>query len=193
MYEFYYYGTTVADNTEIIDHVLRNTDLYLIPHMNYKSQNDLLFARNISDNVIEILANKTGQFHFWKNSFYPIFPLSFYTYKNEQCKGMLALHASPSLTLDTSNFVINNEGNCLRLAAGCMYYTRELYDEDNHAVIPIPQAVKDEHKKVVKLMKEKLKKLKKKNIWLGKEAFFLFEKNELEIYDGMRWLKKEYL
>ncbi len=104
---------------------------------------------------------------------------------------MLSFHASPSLTLDISKFVINKEGDCPRIVAGCLYYTRELYDKDNNALIPIPNSVKEEYKKVVKLMKEKLKKLKRKNIWMSKEAFDLFEKNQLEIYyGGIGWIKK---
>lgn len=192
MSEFYYYGTTLHDNVEIIEHILNNTDLYLIPHINYKNKNDLIFARKVDDNI-KYLISKIGQFHLWNVVFYPIFPLNFYTYKSGKYKGMISINASPSLTLSLSRFVVVNGDDCLRIAAGCLYHTRLLYDKKNNTVIPIPQTVKEEHKKVVKLMKEKMEKVKKKNIWMGKEAFGLFEKNELEIYDGMGWIKKENL
>jgi len=189
MSEFYYYGTTNYDNIEIIKHILSNTNLYLIPDMNYRSESDLILARSI-DNNIEHIVNKIGQFHLWKETFYPKFPLKFFSYINEGYKDMLYFHAPPSLILSLSRFIINKERHCLMIDAGCLYHTRELYDVHNHAVIPIPHSVKEEHKKVVKIMKEKLTKLKRTNIWIGKEALDLFEKNEIEIYDGARWIRK---
>lgn len=199
MSEFYYYGTTMVDNIEIIEHILTNTNLYLIPDIWYRSESHLIFARSMNNNI-QSLINQTNKFHLWNEMFYPKFPLRFFsddteeyvrlfTGNSEGYKGMLYFHASPSLILSLPRFIVNKEGQCLRIFAGCLYHTRDLYDEDNHAVIPIPQSVKDEYKKVVKIMKEKLTKLKKTNIWIGKQALDLFEKNELELYDGAGWIK----
>jgi hypothetical protein len=188
MSEFYYYSTTQLDNLEIIQYILEETNLYIIPHIHYKNKNDLICTRNIDDNI-KSLINSGVLFSLWNKAFCPVFPLSFVAFKNEQYRGMFYFQESPSLTFDPSRFIKNKEGNCLRIVAGCLYHTKELYDEDNHVIIPIPQSVKEAYKSVVTLMKKKLLRVKKKSLWMGKEAFSLFKQGEIEIYYSGKWIK----
>ncbi|KRF27643.1 hypothetical protein [Paenibacillus sp. Soil787] len=178
------------DNTELIKVILGQTELKLIPVDNYKSQKDLIFVREV-DSIVECTLERIGMFHLWEESFYPVFPLDYHILntKNE-FNGLLSFHAAPSLVFSTSHYVINKDGDGLRGVSGYLSHTKELYDKANHAVIPIPHSVKGEHKRVVKIMKSKMKKLKDKNIWFGEEAYEMFVKGELEIYYGHlgRWI-----
>lgn len=193
MSEFDYYGTTLNDNLDIIEHILSNTDLHLIPDINYKTENDVIFVRKVDESIINIINKNNGcGFHLWNERFYPVFPLDYHVLNNKDFKGMLRFHAAPSLTLATSFFIINKDDSGFqRIACGSLYHTRELYNRETHGVIPIPQSLKDEYKKVVKLMKEKLIKVKNKNLWMGREAYELFEKGELEVIYKGEWLIKK--
>ena len=191
MAEFDYYGTTLNDNLELIGHILVNTDLYLIPDIYYKDKSGVIFTRTV-DEVIKTYIGTIGMFHLWNERFYPVFPKDFFTIDTEGYEGLLSLHASPSLTFATSRFIINkDDSEFKRISCGCLYHTRELYDKETHGIIPIPQSLKDEHKKVVKLMKERLIKVKNKNLWMGKEAYELFEKGELEVIYKGEWVNNK--
>ncbi len=191
MAEFDCYGTTINDNLELIGHILANTDLALIPDIYYKNENEVIFARAV-DEIIMQYVGKIGIFHLWSKEFYPIFPLDFFTINSKGYEGLLSINASPSLTFATSRFIINKDNSGFkRISCGCLFHTKELYDKDTHGIIPIPQSLKDEHKKVVKLMKEKLIKVKNKNLWMGKETYDLFEKGELEVIYKGEWVNNK--
>lgn len=188
MAEFDYYGTTINDNLEIISHILSNTDLSFIPDIYYKTENDVIFAREIDDNI-KSLVGSIGLFHFWSKRFYPKFPLSFTVMNCKGYEGLLSFHASPSLSFLVSRNLKNQDNSGFtRIGSGCLYHTRELYNSETNGIINIPQSVKDEHKKVVKLMKEKLIKVKNKNLWMGKEAFELFDEGKLEVIYKGEWI-----
>jgi hypothetical protein len=169
------------DNIKLMKIVLDNSQLQVIPDIPYKEP--MIYMTNSVDNFIEREILNKRIFYLWQKEFYPIFPLQFHHHHKEG-KDWYNFYRSPSLVFSTSNFVINEEGDWLRGVSSYLSHTTELYDKENHAVIPIPQKVKEEYKRIVKLMKSNMKKLKNKSIWFGEEAYEMFMKGDLEIYYG---------
>jgi hypothetical protein len=172
---------TPDDNIFLVKWILEHTNLELIPDVPLKEPR-IVTSKVIDENIEKCIRNNRI-LYMWEKRFYPVFPLDF-SHHQRDGKEWYNMYRSPSLVYSTSHYVTNEEGDWLRCVSGYLTYTKELYNKENHSVIPVPQPLKDEYQKVMKLVKQKLKKIKNKNLWLGEEVFDLFMKGELEIYSG---------
>ncbi len=148
---FNYFGSQ-KDSITLVQEILNNSNFLIIPEVaNSKPE---VYMTNQVDEFIEK--------EIWCKEFYLAFPMRF-NFHERAGEQWYNFYRSPSLVFSTSNFVENEEGEGTRCVSGYLTYTKELYDSENNIVIAIPDIVKEEHKKIIKLLKTKLCKFYTKN------------------------------
>jgi hypothetical protein len=181
MSQFDYFGTW-EDSWEILDIILNNEDVELIPDMWYETSIPLKF-KQVDENLKNILRKKRRLFILGK--YFSIYPPCLKKKEDGPMIGKYNLYANyggPSL--DLSLPVCFEKDNIINFGSGILSYPKEFLNPHTGIWENSTQNLKDAYKRICSLLKKHLIRHKiNSNIWIGNNALTLLKAGKAQIYD----------